>query len=357
MSFFSKQPTPPQESVATDNMTIRTMQDDLDALTGVIYQDTSTSAPAYEIPKPSTPAQPQTFTPANDNPFVHNTPFTNPEPQTFAQPVQQNIEQAPAAPLYTPQINITGDAPESILIEDAPTTSKAFVAFVIIIIIALGGGGYYYFTSYQKNTGGDFVAQEDTSQTKPIPVSNQSLFSTTTPNYLPIDTASANQKSLQELFIKTAAQVDSMHSTKPIEFFITDANNTSLSFTSFAKLAGITPSQATLNALGERFSLFIYTDQKSTKLGLFVDVKDKVMLQASLREEERTLPQSFAPLFIADKPGSQVTFTTGMYKNTSLRYTNIKPETALSFDYAVTDKKLVIGTSMGTHHALLDIVQ
>ena len=85
---------------------------------------------------------------------------------------------------------------------------------------------------------------------------------------------------------------------------------------------------------------------------------DATALRKALLQNETTLAQSISPLFLSDAPAKITgTFHDGTYRNIPLRFLNINPTTGLSTDYALKGNHLIIGTSMNTHHALLDLIQ
>lgn len=371
MSFFSKKIPDKQEDLVNSTMVIKTMQDDLDAINNTIYRDvTSTeqvSTPHIPVQNPvSSPYKPAAseqspFTPVPQKQIIQEdiTPFT---PQAQSIP-EETTPFTPALPIqtidethtpFTREIKSTRPVADQGYIQVTATRSSKLVIFFTVIIILISIGGIYYFVTTRNtvSTLTNSIQQVTTLGKKPA------IFSTETPNYLPLNTANATPQSIQVILTQTAQQAALLKSTKPVEFFITDEKNNPISFATFAKLSNITLSQTLLKTLGEKFSLFIYTPKETSSIGLSLEVKDQNTLQEALKSEEALLARELSPLFLGDIPTkTTATFSNGTYHNIPLRYANIHPETGLSVDYALTNQHLLIGTSMQLHHALLDIFQ
>lgn len=334
MSFFSKKVATRQENSEYSGIIIKTMQDDLNAFNNITLKENSspqTTTPQFTVSKPVQGK-------VNNIPeatFINKNPFTSQE---------QFIDTPPLFTNQTQEIKIEKEAISPIQIYSSPL--KLIISFIILIVLTSVGGIYYFIIMRGPNTVQNTIK------------GTLGLFSTESANYLSINTNTSTPKIVQTILSQTAQSASTFNSVKPLEFLITDASNIPLSFTSFAKFSGIKLSQTTLNSLGDTFSLFIYTNNHISNIGISIEIKDKMILQESLKKEEPTLIQTLSPLFLGNAP-TQFTgsFNNGVYKNISLRYINIHPDTSLSLDYAITDKYLIIGTSMETHHALLDSIQ
>jgi hypothetical protein len=351
MSFFSKKPTVNQDTLANTGMVIKTMQDDLDTAEGIVYHrdslqtQTTPSNSIQEVPQKKLPDPSPSNTSATPAPFNQN---------PFISQVQAISEQRPVAPQVTLARPMEVSAP-IIQIDNTVSehSSKLVISIIILIILAASGGVYYFI-----QTRGMISDKEPVKNTTVVTPEKIVSFLTESPNYLPIATSNATPQSIQADLAKAAQQVATLNNAKPVEFFITDKNNMPISFASFAKISGINLSQATLDAIGEKFSLFIYANNQSPRIGLSIEIKDSVSLKEALTQEESSLTQNFSPLFLGDIE-TQTTggFSDGIYQNISLRYKNIHPETGLSVDYAIINNHLVVGTSMNTHHILLDMIK
>lgn len=404
MSFFSKILPEQQENYASKGIVIRTMQDDLDAINGVVRQPQEVTQKksmfSFLSSNEKTPVANNTASVSsstNQNPFI--TQEQPPQMQTLIVPQPQEvipevIVQQPLAPAPTPaqviqaqaQTNPSNQNPfntapsqkQEIFIDprnpfalsghqtelaqnstvniNSSHTVRNSIIF-ILCILALAGGAYYFYTITRNIPETAPATPSAATSTDPI-APGTPLFSVDAPNYLPLDINSTTPASLKVTLTQTAKQVAGLKSEKPVEFFITDSNNNPLSFAAFAKIAGITLSQPTLAVLNDTFSLFIYTNNQSPSIGLSIETKDGVTLQKTLRQDEAMLVQAMTPLFLGEVPSKITgTFRDGTYRNIPLRFMNIDPASGLSTDYAIKGKHLIIGTSMNTHHALLDLIQ
>lgn len=343
MSLFAKTDADSKKSAVIDDSAIRTMQDDLDAIDGIISQTSFVQEDAGETKTQSasqTNSGQQSGSMSNTNPFISQEKTQSAEDSTKPLYTKEDPVSEYANP--TPNITIKGSA--------QPETPKLIISLVIAIILISIGGIYYFLTTRSVSLD----TQPETATTGDSQKSS-ALFSVDMPNFLPIDTMHSTPESIQAVLLQTAQQTTSLNSARPIEFIITDTDNNPISFASFSKLANITLSQATIVSLGEKFSLFIYTSNGTPHIGLTIDIKDKTVIQEAMRQEEASLARSLSPLFLNDRPTeTPMVFSDGTYANIQLRYVNLNKDTHLSVDYAITDRRLVIGTSMETHHALLD---
>ncbi len=361
MSFFS-QKTPSQNNPGGPALKVRTMQDDINNFSDAPAEKTVPEMPVIQTQKT------EPLKPVENIPQHNNSPFANTPPPLAAStskgPFTQNpfittpqtqdgqVQQTPTSFQKDPFMQ-ANDFNANIHISGTSSTTSKVLSFLVTLIIlaSIGGGGYYFI--HTRN-----IDVYSLLGKTPIQETPKLLFSSEKPNYLPLDSSISTPQAFQTLLAQTAQQVTSLKSTKPIEFFVTDANNKPLSFREFSKLSGIQLSSATLNALGDTFSLFVYTDGQRTNIGLSITIKDVTALKESFKQEEPSLIQSLTPLFLNNSPTvTTKTFSDGSYKNMPLRYLNLREDTSLSIDYAITTTHLIIGTSMKTHHALLDIVQ
>jgi hypothetical protein len=360
MSFFSKKTSGNQSSAANNGLIIKTMQDDLNATDGLVYQQEPTekqAPPQISLNEESQNAPENTpqASPVSQSPFAAQDQIRGAEQELF---ITRN-EVAPSKQASGPKILITSHP-----------LSKSVVSLIVLIIFVSIGGIYYFILT--RNAPAEPVAQTNlnttlnnstTPDTKPVqdtttPQKDPVLFSADKPNYLPIDILNSTPTSIQATLSQTAQQVTSLASAKPVEFIITDKNNTPISFAAFVKASGITLSQATLTSLGEKFSLYVYTSDQTSHIGLSIELKNRLTLQSAFKREEAALIQALSPLFLSDTPTKLTgAFSNSAYLKMPIRYINIHPETSLSIDYAVLNRYLVIGTSMKTEHALLDVFQ
>lgn len=350
MSFFSKDQTSDQNSQVTPGINVRTMEDDLNKPLNELHE-TNTSARDFFTQKNTSS---QNIPPAtgDQNPFLS---------QTETQKMTEDAKEIEVTHTINPyQANAT-------LVKESPKRNLLPIIVSFIILLGCILAGLYYFLKTRNTpdntdivTPPSEVVDDSTKEEELIePIVVKDTYSATTPNYYPIDISTATPQSIQtNLQQLTQNVLKEAKTSKAIEFYITDNNNTPISFASFAKATEITIPQNILADLGDNFSLFVYNDGGAGHLGLVIDSKNGTNIEKNMRAEELKLLQAFKPLFLGDTASiASPQFNDGIYKDMKLRYVNLHPETKLSFDYAITTSQLIIGTSMLTHHALLDTVK
>jgi hypothetical protein len=341
MSFFSifSHKDSSFSTASSQQFTIKTMQDDIDILKGIVREK---------------PAQQEVFSqklsPKTVNPFgqiagktIENKIISKPIDQAFLSKVTPEI----------PQSNFSSIPREA---SSMSLLMKLSVVFVVLLFI---GGGYYFITTRTV------VSNEPTASSphQSLPITptpspdTSSSFSAQNPNYLSIDTASITPESLKTLLSQTALQVASISSTKPVEFILTDTKNNPVSFTSFAQFMNMKISPSITNALGDTFSLFIFTENNHAHLSFALAIKDTHTLQTKLSQKENYLEGDLNPLFLGDVPTKpQEVFASNTYSGVPIRFINIHPETLLSVDYSIVKQQLLLSTSKKTHRATIDIL-
>jgi hypothetical protein len=242
------------------------------------------------------------------------------------------------------------------------------IVLAFLIIAASVGGGYYFWVTRQKN---EIVIAPSTIESEPIIESEPELkpepimipptvikFSTSEPNIFEISTATAASGSIKENLQELAAKVALSGISLPVEFNVVDVNKKPIAFKDFAKLSGITFSQALLANLSGNFSLFIYNDGGATRTGLVIDSKYPTKLKYLMMAEEKTLAKSVDPIFLATNYTlADKTFASSDYKGTIIRYINIISPEDLSVDYAMSKNKLIIGTTKMTLRSIIDCIE
>lgn len=249
------------------------------------------------------------------------------------------------------------------------TTSHYIVNIVIAIfvILLIAGGAYYFWMNrQQKNTeiiennpeySGETIP---TPEIKPVPEPEPVItFLTDKPNYLTINSDSASKTDITTTLKTYADKVTASKITTPIEFIVVDKENNPISFTTFANNFGITLSTGVMKNISDTFTLFIYNDQDNIRFGLSIDSKNDALLKTALLKEEKNIIANITPLFMnVDFTGpTNILFTKAVYNNTEIHYINSTSPQALSVDYAIANKKLLIGTSKMTMRSVIDYVK
>ncbi len=353
-------------------MAFRTMQDDLDSFDGKVTLKEERlpekSAPPGITPKgeispPVSMAEEKAaIQPKNPSPFLSDI--------SRQEEVSKEEDIAFLSPEGASQANMPEkrDLPweEKTKLAQSSSSKKGFdrrkilmATLSLVIIIVLGFGGYYFWMARNKARPAESLPEvskqpQEQPQEPPAEVPEEK-FSADKPNFLTIDTESTTAEKIGDILRQKATEVKDSGIAKPIEFVVTDSNNNPIAFHIFATNAGIQLPSALLSDLDEVFSLYYYNDQGNIRLGLAVDLKDKNKLTAEISKEEKTLAKDLNPLFLGNSiDEKQAAFSTGSYKNISIRYVNLDVNETISVDYAVTDKQLIIGTSKNTARVILD---
>jgi hypothetical protein len=356
-----------EPSRTEDNRTavIHTMEDDLNALQGIIAPKKEiTYEYAVPVEKNNPPVNKYTES-ARDNfgsqksysPFL-NTSVTEEKRDLTPQKEQvQPIEEIVKSPIKWNKI--------------------LFISVLFIVFLSLSAGGYYFWITRNEPVpeinppATEEAAPENTetvSNTTPVQIEpEQPKFSAEKPNYLSIDTESASSQTLKQLLIQTASEVKEMNPAKPIEFIVTDSDNDPVAFPIFSLLSGLKLSSVSEN-LDEKFSLFMFPDAQAAgtgalsnvRLGLAVDLKNKPGAVSAMKSKESTLIDDLLFLFLdTSYQKTAKLFNDNSYNGHSIRYINIDEagQGTLSIDYSFTEKQLILATSKNMMWILLDMVK
>ncbi len=244
--------------------------------------------------------------------------------------------------------------------------NKLLVIFAIFFLfLVIGAVGYYFWTTSESqskdnqtvNTVDEPNDQSAIAEPESKKQTEKSIdISTEKPNYLSIDIAITEKEYLNsrmDLYLKKAEE---LKLSSLAEFILTDTSNNPIGFKVFAEKIGIAlPAQIT-SLLKDAFSLYIYNDNGNYRLGISVDSLDDKKLKTEMLKEENELLSDLAPILKnpENRPLTEEKYLINTYKNTSIRYSNIVSLDYLSIDYAILNKKLVIGTTQNTMYALID---
>ncbi len=326
-------PYPPGTEPAQENIFVHTMRDDLDAARG---ENIAPEKAGEEIPR-SMPAE--EATPSGSQPPANYSPFLN-----------------AAGPEIPPTSGKGPEAPERL--KHIPRWSRVIlwsslaVAFAVLIT-----GGYYFWITRMTPVS----PPPPVLPAIPEPViieKEEAKFSVENPNYLPIDTEKDTAQIIQQLILKTAAEVKETGIGAPIEFVVVDQNNNPISLSIFSILSGLKLAPV-LDDLEESFSLFVYLDSENPRMGAAADFKDKSRVALAMTAKEKALVGDVSFLFLGENPKkTKGAFSVNNDKSFPIRYLNIDADAAglLSVDYSLTDKQLIIATSKNAMWAILDKV-
>lgn len=342
------------------NPFIRTMKGDLKAantpaVPASLPTEKETATPTQ--PK-NTSARPQLEitreTPRMANPAIDtSSPFYNASAESStpkpASPVSKEKEITQAS---TEKIAKAPEKSPSTTTKEDISWTKLFVILSssLIIIIALVAGYFYW-----QNNSVKEITLSPTEEQEPIsinPVAEK--YSTENPNYLQIN-ANGTDIEIKETLKQMADNVAKLQSEVPVEFVVTDQNNSPIAFHIFAAALKLNFSQQLLDTLDDNFSLFALQDETTTRLGLAIKTKDNAIAKNEFNKNENTLPDSLKPLFL-DELVIQVNviFNESVYNNNQIRYFNIDSTKKQSIDYTVLNELLLIGTSKQTLRSIID---
>lgn len=334
---------------------IRTMQNDLDAASGIAasqpQQEDNISYEKPEFKEETVSGGGQPSYPRNEmggknsrsySPFLNTAGIkTSPPPPPLP----------PSPPSFKNKPDVS-EQPKHI-----PKWSRIILwSSFFIACAALMAGGYYFWTTRVTTPSPTPDIQPDIIP-EPIVIEKEAVkFSTEKPNYLPIDTEKDTAKTVQQLILDTASEIKELKINVPVEFVIVDKNNNPISLPIFAILSGLKLSPV-LDNLEDDFSLFIYPGAENPRTGLATNFKDKTKAASAMTAKEKTMISDVSFLFLGE--ASQKTkgvFSINNSKSFPIRYLNIdaNAEGLLSVDYSLTDKQLIIATSKNTMWAILD---
>jgi hypothetical protein len=304
--------------------------------------------------------------PANLTAAQKSSPFLKPTVPPRNLPTSPEIEPMPNWVSKTERINISAKTPTPL--EQAHPSKKPFLLmFSVLIVIVIAAGGYYFWSTRQQDTQ-DVVIENTPVEPAPEPIpapvpepEPAATFSTDKPNYFSINPAQSNNTEIKGALKNFADKVSTSGVTFPVEFIVTDIQNSPLLFSSFASSLGLKLSPSVMASLAETFSLFIYNDGSAARLGLSIDLKSTNKLQGGLKNimalEEKNLATELSPIFIPENYTlTPKAYASSTYNDLPIRYMNILSPEDLSVDYAISQKKLLIGTTKMTLRTIIDKV-
>jgi len=180
-------------------------------------------------------------------------------------------------------------------------------------------------------------------------------FAPNAPNYLMIDTETVTSDSLRVLLTEAGTRIQGAKMTEPVEFFLTDKNNNPVAFSRLAYLLKLSLPESLVALMEESFSLYLYNDAGSLRLGLGLMLSDGETVAKELQVIEPSLPFFFQPLLYPERVvARQAQFRSGVYRDFALRFVNVDATQNISLDYSVRSDRFWIGTSKDTLRAILD---
>ncbi len=349
--------------IVEEDIPIHTMQEDLDALSGIFPKNKQTNVSEEE----------KRVTFKENKPEVKNGQYFNPflEKQTEQErnrivdfsdkkPVSnQNIPNKQEPNKQEPQENI-----------QIKSSSKKWIWITLIIVVVAGAsayGGYYFINKKniaqkeaqkledQKLKEAEVQASQDSEDIK-VEEKTPLKYSFDKPNYLSIDTENPSYENFKEIMSGAFSDIKDPEINKPVEFIITDNKNNPIAFPIFSAITKLKLSNELLKNLSDDFSIFAYNDSGNPRLVLLVKVLDKLKASSVIKSEEVKLPGELLPLFLNDisLPKEKVVFQEANYKGVNVRYFNLTPDQVATIDYSFDSTHLIIATSKNSMWAVLD---
>jgi hypothetical protein len=346
--------------------------------TGVPHGPFSAESPEL-LSAPTTTVQPVPQTPVESSPFLQALP---PESLLASQEVKPQIETplflndkkpanqvGMAEPSSLPRAvtlnQASKNAPEEkkIFLRDPalPSSQKPWgmLGIFLLFLCASLGGAYYYFYVYSETQSG---LAEHRDADLPLVVEEEEkdpsdfAFSVTMPNYLSVNVETLSAEGLRTQLTAIGTQMQLAHIETPVEFLVTDQNNSPIAFARFVALIGLKLPQNVVSMTEEEFSLFVFSDQGHSRVGLSISLKNTKTALETLKKAEVDFPVLFQSLFLESKsfPPKKYVFKESLHNGTKIRYANISEPDFISIDYAVEGNRWFLGTSKQSLRAVLD---
>jgi len=341
-----------------EDVAIHTMQEDLDALSGIFPKNKKT--PVYHAENDNIgkaekilekPPKDQYF-----NPFL--------DKQTFEEQKQEQDRTASSTAKKAVSVDDFSSQQELQEPEESGGSSKKaiWIAVSLIIIGSFTLGGYYFFNKKTAVENGsqplETQKSEETEAQKNdlVKAEPSPKYSFDNPNYLSIDTENPSYENFKEIISKAFSDIKDSGINKPVEFVITDSKNDPVAFPIFSAIAKLKLSNELLKNLNDEFSVFAYYDSENPRLALSIKVTDELKAKALIKNEEIKLPAELASLFLENisLPKGKVVFEEGSYRAISIRYFNLMTDQLSAVDYSFNGGYLIIGTSKNSMWAILD---
>ena len=357
------------DAVNDKNVTIHTMQEDSNALSGIFSKKSkitnSSNSKSEKI--------------GNDNTSEiksKDAQYFNPFLDKQLTPAQEKV--ADFASKNNIPVNIPTKNEVSVLnnsgniLKRSLFTRKGILIFTILIIVIVSfAGGYYFWISREvlvadkdqeeANQEGAKIEELKAKEIKVEEIKNiESIpkYLSDKPNFFPIDTENPSYENFKNSVAQTASEIKNLGIKEPVEFILTNSERAPVYFSVFKTLSGIKLSDNLMKALGNSFSFFAYNDSGNIRMALLIEVQDQARVLSFIRTEEPKLLAELAPLFFegAPSPKGKIEFKDNNYKGVDIRYFNLTDDHSTSIDYAFANGKLIIGTSKNSMWAAVDKV-
>ena len=235
-------------------------------------------------------------------------------------------------------------------------TMVAFSTVAACLIISILWFGYTIWNNNQQKQAP--VADDQPAMEQPV--TPAPALSDTNPNYLRISAITPQSDEVKQLLRTTAEKVRGGRFVQPVEFILTNQQNSPIAFPNFAVGAGLNISPDLMNNLTGDFKLYFYNDPNGastsglSKAGLVLELNNALTAKMAMTQAEPNLPDQLSPLFFTSDYRKDKNFGSSTYKNAEIRFINVVSPEELSVDYTIIGNKLIIGTTKATIRAIID---
>ncbi|MFA5777638.1 MAG: hypothetical protein WC906_04315 [Parcubacteria group bacterium] len=340
------------ESIGDGNIVIHTMQEDLDALSGIFPKKEKSISPEENKAEKNAESGEKMANEKHFNPFLD---------KQYPKQMQDKIEKFVSKDDVSASNNEEKESDK--LKEPSRSASFAKKAIWIIVVVAMiiifSIGGYYFWISGKFATNVSDKIQEkvvEKIEEDKVEIESVPKYSVDKPNYLSINMKDQNYENFKNLVIKTSFELKNLGIDRPVEFIITDSENNPISFSQFNAIIKIALPGNLLENFSEKFSVFISNDSGISQIGLSVDLSNEAKSSLLMKNEETKLLGELSPLLLGNitLPEGRVLFKDNIYKGVDVRYFNLTENGSTAIDYAFVDNKLMFGTSKNSTWAIVD---
>lgn len=295
------------------------------------------------------------------------TPSAEASLRTGTWPIEEASKKSSVLPPRATSVSETPGSktlPDNIVFDQGWGWKKFLLAAVVALLIA--SGGYYFWTTRQPSNspGNSFFSLPDISVDTSLTTLEQKKaleklpFSAEKSNPFIIDVETETVSTIRERLLTHAKTMKEAGMNGPVPFAVVDKTNTPIAFFIFASVLNLSLSGDLLNSLENNFTLFLFLDKGSPRLGLSIKIKGKSDAKKFLAASEGTLPISLKNLLLVEKPPTEAfpVFASAKYREAPVRYFNFPAQNNLSLDYVLAKDFLVIATSKNTSEALVDLL-
>ena len=242
----------------------------------------------------------------------------------------------------------------------------SIIVTIVVIVFGLAGTGFYLLTTKTFPFASRAPKPSPVPPVEPSPVPEPELVpiapETPKPQYLVIDFENSTADQIRQAIVNKKQEVTGVLSDRIMEYLIADTSNKPVGFKIFSSKLGLVLSESVMANILDNFIFYYYNDKGNIGLSLAIDVINEDQLRTDLGNSEPNLVRDLEPLLTIIKPefkasnlNKSVVFTKVSYKKfITSSYFNVISPNELSIDYAVYNKKLIIGTTKMTFQKTME---